>query len=216
MTIPIELVMEWAATENLPEAQRDSRRLRALLHAVESGLMTVAMLNGGLAGEEKPTEQGSGKASSDEANKAADSTPPVSKPPLKDTGEPGGTTPKDTGGAGTKPPADVYLRFLQLAEAIRGLPALPPLDPLEERILSWIARASREEQRLSVRDMMSQDELGAPATIHGRLKSMRAKGWITLNGEPLKEGDGAEISDVETIAVEAKADGTEVLLFDLA
>lgn len=106
VTIPIELVMEWAATENLPEAQRDSRRLRALLHAVESGLMTVAMLNGGLAGEEKPTEEGSGKASSDEANKAADSTPPVSKPPLKDTGEPGATTPKDTGGAGTKPPAD--------------------------------------------------------------------------------------------------------------
>jgi hypothetical protein len=78
------------------------------------------------------------------------------------------------------PSADVYVRFLQLANAIRGLPALPPLDPLEERILSWIARAAREEQRLSVRDMMAQDELGAPATIHGRLKSMREKGWITL------------------------------------
>jgi hypothetical protein len=36
---------------------------------------------------------------------------------------------------------DAYLRFLQLAEAIRGLPTLPPLDPLEERILSWVARA---------------------------------------------------------------------------
>lgn len=77
-------------------------------------------------------------------------------------------------------PADVYLRFLQLAEAIRGLPTLPPLDPLEERILSWVARASREQQRLSVRDMMAKDELGAPATIHGRLKSMREKGWIML------------------------------------
>jgi redox-sensitive bicupin YhaK (pirin superfamily) len=43
-----------------------------------------------------------------------------------------------------------------------------------------------------------------------------AKGWITLNGEALKEGDGAEISDVDTITVESKADGTEVLLFDLA
>lgn len=80
----------------------------------------------------------------------------------------------------TNPPADVYLRFLQLADAIRGLPALPPLDPLEERMLSWIARATREEERLSVRDMMSKDELGAPATIHGRLKSMREKGWIML------------------------------------
>jgi DNA-binding MarR family transcriptional regulator len=84
--------------------------------------------------------------------------------------------------AGMKPKAtaDVYLRFLQLAEAIRGLPMLPPLDPLEERILSWVARAAQREERLSVRDMMAKDGLGAPATIHGRLKSMREKGWITL------------------------------------
>lgn len=76
--------------------------------------------------------------------------------------------------------ADVYLRFLQLSEAIRGLPALPPLDPLEERILAWIARAAQQGDRLSVRDMMGQEEFGAPATIHSRLKSMRTKGWITL------------------------------------
>lgn len=81
----------------------------------------------------------------------------------------------------TRAGADVYLRFLQLSEAIRGLPApLPPLDPLEERILGWVARATRAGERLSVRDMMSKDELGAPATIHGRLKSMREKGWILL------------------------------------
>ena len=76
--------------------------------------------------------------------------------------------------------ADIYLRFLQLSEAIRGLPGLPPLDPLEERILAWVARAARAGERLSVRDMMAKDELGAPATIHGRLKSMREKGWIVL------------------------------------
>ena len=80
----------------------------------------------------------------------------------------------------TKAGAEVYLRFLQLSEAIRGLPALPPLDPLEERILAWVARAARAGERLSVRDMMAKDELGAPATIHGRLKSMREKGWIVL------------------------------------
>lgn len=43
-----------------------------------------------------------------------------------------------------------------------------------------------------------------------------AKGWITLNGEALKEGDGAEITDLDKIDVVSKADGTEVLLFDLA
>ena len=80
----------------------------------------------------------------------------------------------------SRPAADIYLRFLQLTEAIRGLPSLPPLDPLEERILGWVARATRAGERLSVRDMMGKDELGAPATIHGRLKSMREKGWIVL------------------------------------
>lgn len=78
-------------------------------------------------------------------------------------------------------PADIYLRFLNLAEALRGLPSLPPLDPLEERILARIARASKNAERLSVRDMMGAQEFGAPATVHARLKSMREKGWIVLN-----------------------------------
>lgn len=78
-------------------------------------------------------------------------------------------------------PADLYLRFLQLAEAIRGLPSLPALDPLEERILAIVARAQQENAQLSVRTMMAKHELGAPATVHSRLKSMREKGWIMLS-----------------------------------
>ena len=78
-------------------------------------------------------------------------------------------------------PAEIYLRFLQLAEAIRGLPALPALDPLEEKILEFVARASQNKERLSVRDMMGHNELGSPATLHGRIASMREKGWVTLS-----------------------------------
>ena len=77
-------------------------------------------------------------------------------------------------------PADIYLRFLNLMDALRALPALPPLDPLEERILGVVGRARQLEERLSVRDLMGQDELGAPATIHTRIKSMRSKGWLVL------------------------------------
>jgi hypothetical protein len=76
--------------------------------------------------------------------------------------------------------ADIYLRFLQLSEALRGLPSLPALDPLEEKILQLVARATQGKERLSVRDMMAQQALGSPATLHARLKSMRDKGWITL------------------------------------
>lgn len=77
-------------------------------------------------------------------------------------------------------PADIYLRFLQLAEALRGLPSLPLLDPLEEKMLELVARAGQTKERLSVRDMMAKNELGSPATLHARLKSMRDKGWIML------------------------------------
>lgn len=78
-------------------------------------------------------------------------------------------------------PADIYLRFLQLTEALRGLPSLPALDPLEERILALVARASQSRERLSVRDMMAKSELGSPAMLHARLKSMREKGWLVLS-----------------------------------
>jgi len=78
-------------------------------------------------------------------------------------------------------PADIYLRFLQLTEALRGLPTLAALDPLEERILEFVARATQTRNRLSVRDMMTQSELGSPATLHARVTSMREKGWLVLN-----------------------------------
>lgn len=77
-------------------------------------------------------------------------------------------------------PASLYLQFLQFAEALRAHAPLPHLDPLEERLLSLIAQAGERQQRLCVRDMMSKSELGSPAMLHKRLKSMREKGWIWL------------------------------------
>jgi DNA-binding MarR family transcriptional regulator len=76
--------------------------------------------------------------------------------------------------------ATVYLHFLQLAESLRGSPRLPALDPLEERLLVLIAQAGQQQERLCVRDMMAKSELGSPAMLHRRLKSMREKGWIWL------------------------------------
>jgi len=78
-------------------------------------------------------------------------------------------------------PADIYLRFLQLTEALRGLPSLPALDPLEQRILEFVARAGQSKTQLSVSDLINHAELGSPSTLHARLKSMREKGWIMLS-----------------------------------
>ena len=77
-------------------------------------------------------------------------------------------------------PADMYLRFLNLMDALRTLPTLGPLDPLEERVLAVVARSRQTQVRLSVRDLMAQDQLGAPATIHARVTAMRKKGWLLL------------------------------------
>jgi len=52
--------------------------------------------------------------------------------------------------------------------------------PLEERILELVAYARQKKERLSVKDLMGKRELGSPAMLHGRLKSMREKGWIRL------------------------------------
>jgi DNA-binding MarR family transcriptional regulator len=79
-------------------------------------------------------------------------------------------------------PAEIYLRFLKLSEALQNIPLeLSSLDPLEERMLALVARAGQDHERLSVRDMMAKSELGSPAMLHGRLKSMRSKGWIKLS-----------------------------------
>lgn len=47
-------------------------------------------------------------------------------------------------------------------------------------MLAWLAAGIHSGHVLSVRQVMSRHEFGAPATIHSRLKSMRVKGWIML------------------------------------
>jgi DNA-binding MarR family transcriptional regulator len=73
-----------------------------------------------------------------------------------------------------------YLRFLHLAKAIKEFPLLPVLEPVEEKILEVVADAHVMKARLSVKDLMNKSELGSPAMLHGRLQSMREKGWIAL------------------------------------
>jgi hypothetical protein len=73
-----------------------------------------------------------------------------------------------------------YVRFLQASSALKTPPSLSPLDPLEERMLAWIAAEAHAGRDHSVRQVVSYRDFGAPATIHTRLKSMRRKGWLML------------------------------------
>lgn len=64
--------------------------------------------------------------------------------------------------------------------------------------------------------LLEESEVGAYDFEQGRGGFLHvARGQISLNGETLKEGDGAEISDVESISVIGEAP-SEVLLFDMA
>jgi len=43
-----------------------------------------------------------------------------------------------------------------------------------------------------------------------------ARGSVQLNGSRLEQGDGANVSDEQKLAITGKQDGSEILLFDLA
>ena len=56
------------------------------------------------------------------------------------------------------------------------------MEHLGFEIGSWMTTsAGEQEAQLSVRDMIEKEQLGAPATVHTRLKSMPAKDWIVLS-----------------------------------
>ena len=77
-------------------------------------------------------------------------------------------------------PSELYFRFLQLSETIRGHPALPALVPLECRILEMIAYSCQKKDHLAVKDITGKRELGSPSMLYRHLVSMRVKGWIML------------------------------------
>jgi len=95
-------------------------------------------------------------------------------------------------------PSEVYFRFLQLSETIRGHPALPALVPLECHILELIISSRLKKEGLSVKDLMSKRELGSPVMLHSCLVSMRVKGWIRLEDT---EHDQLKQLDLTTAAL---------------
>lgn len=78
------------------------------------------------------------------------------------------------------PQSAIYLRFLNLARAIRELPDAPDLDPVEERLLNLFASVWYHDQKITVLQAMGMSSDISSTTAHRRLKSLRAKGMISL------------------------------------
>ena len=76
-----------------------------------------------------------------------------------------------------------YLRFLNLIEAIRGLPTHPALDPVEERLLNLLAASWHAGKQVSVLEAMGMSKDMSATTAHRRLKTLRSKGMISLDND---------------------------------
>lgn len=74
----------------------------------------------------------------------------------------------------------VYLRFLNLMQAIRSLPSFPHVDPVEERLLNALAALWHKGNRVTVLEAMALPVDVSPTTLHRRLKSLRSKGLLSL------------------------------------
>ncbi len=74
----------------------------------------------------------------------------------------------------------VFLKFLTLVHAVRILPELPVLDPVEERLLNLFATVWHGGKQITVLQAMGMSTDVSSTTAHRRLKSLRKKGVITL------------------------------------
>jgi DNA-binding MarR family transcriptional regulator len=71
-----------------------------------------------------------------------------------------------------------YLRFLQLAKAIKNLPDAPLLDANENALLEAIALRWFEQKPMTVREAIGLSNLGSPATLHKRITRLRNRDLV--------------------------------------
>lgn len=74
----------------------------------------------------------------------------------------------------------IYLKFLNLAQAVRQSPAFPSLDLAEERLLDQLAASWCVGKRITVVKAMQMSPDASSTTVHRRLKTLRSKGMLDL------------------------------------
>lgn len=73
-----------------------------------------------------------------------------------------------------------YIRFLNLIDVLDRINPGKKLDSTEESLLNKIILSAHQDQIILVGDLISLDDLGSQATLHGRLKNLRAMGYIEM------------------------------------
>lgn len=82
--------------------------------------------------------------------------------------------------ATSKDASQVYMRFVNLATAIRTLPTFPALDAMEERVLNGLAAVWATGVDVKVLEAMNFGADTSPSTVHRRLKGLQKKGLIRM------------------------------------
>ena|ERR1035437_7006142 len=83
-----------------------------------------------------------------------------------------------------KSPSDfslTYLKFLDLAQAIRELPSFPVLDAVVEQLLNAFAAVWHEGHTVRVLEAMQMLPNISGSTVHRRLAALQTKGMIALS-----------------------------------
>lgn len=76
-----------------------------------------------------------------------------------------------------------YIRFLNLVDVLDRINPGKKIDAIEESLLNKIVLSAHEGQVMLVGDLISLAEFGSQATLHGRLKNLRAMGLIDMTAE---------------------------------
>jgi hypothetical protein len=79
----------------------------------------------------------------------------------------------------SSPLANAYLRFLQLARALQDLPDGSGMDANETALLEAVVLRWHAGQAMTVREAISLEQLGSPATLHKRITRLREKDMLT-------------------------------------
>jgi DNA-binding transcriptional ArsR family regulator len=76
-----------------------------------------------------------------------------------------------------------YIRFLNLLDVLDRINPVKKLDSVEEGLLNKIVLCAHQGRVILVGDLISLAEFGSQATLHGRLKNLRAMGLIDMATE---------------------------------
>lgn len=74
----------------------------------------------------------------------------------------------------------IYLKFMSLLQAVRGMSNFSSIDPVEDHLLNMLASSWHQGKQITVLEAMHLSEIISPTTLHRRLMSLRSKGLLSL------------------------------------